>query len=259
MSKLRCLLLGENTAHSLSPMIHEHFAAQFKLDIEYQTLNIRHDDFAKTVYAFAADGGRGINITFPYKALALEVADETHPSVSSAANTLCCTENHILAANTDGEGLVRALRFHQVKPQNILLIGAGGAARNVIPYLLALKPNTFHLANRTLANAQALRQEKMTVSDLTHIPFCHYDCVINATSASMADTIPVLDPQLIHAEAYYMDMAYQQDETAFMRWVRELGATRVYDGKAMLIEQAALAFELWTAQQPNTRLLHQSL
>lgn len=257
----RFQLFGEPVQHSLSPQIHQAFAQQFNLDVEYTLCSVSAEDFPQAVQAFMAQGGHGANVTLPHKILASDIADEVRPAakLSGAANTLIFSNDRVIADNTDGLGLLLDLQRWQVDlpQQRVLILGAGGAVNNILPNLLQTQPRICHLANRNIDKAARLVERfqehgNLSFSSLTEIPLIPYDVIINATSASLVEQVPEIDPQLIHAQAFYYDMVYQHEETSFLHWIREHGGQHGKDGKGMLLEQAALAFKAWTGQQPAT-------
>lgn len=260
----RYAVIGHPVGHSKSPFIHARFASQTREPMEYGMIDATPEVFEATVRDFFDNGGRGLNITVPHKQRAWEMSEWRSDGAerSGAVNTLFIDEKGRLCGhNTDGVGLVRDItRNHEgrIAGQRLLLLGAGGAVRGVLPALLAQKPASVHIANRTPGRAEALAQHfsnaiPVTPSDYPSLagqePF---DLVINGTSASLDNELPPVPDGLLAAAAWCYDMAYGKGETAFQRWSREQGAARAIDGCGMLVEQAAQSFYIWRGVMPAT-------
>ncbi|HJV25297.1 MAG TPA: shikimate dehydrogenase [Aromatoleum sp.] len=261
----RYAVIGNPISHSKSPAIHARFAAQTGQQLTYEALLGPLDGFADTVQAFRDAGGRGMNVTVPFKLEAFALAERHSPRAlaAGAVNTLAFDAEGIFGDNTDGAGLVRDLTHNlgcALAGRRILLLGAGGAARGTLLPLLGTQPASLTLANRTVARAEAL------VADFaerdTHVPLdaCgftdladrEFDVVINATAASLADEAPPLPAGLYAAGALAYDMMYGRGDTPFLAAARRDGAARLADGLGMLVEQAAESFELWRGVRPDT-------
>lgn len=263
----RYAVLGNPIAHSKSPAIHTLFARQFGEDISYEAILAPLDGFAATVGAFLAAGGRGANVTVPFKEEAWQLADRRTPraEAAGAVNTLAVTGDGLLGDNTDGAGLVRDLRANLAQPltgRRVLLLGAGGAARGVLAPLLAEDPAEVLIANRTPERARALAAQAGNLTRVAGVGFAElpargFDLVINATSASLAGEVPPVDARHFAAGALAYDMMYGAGDTAFLACVRRLAQPldaplRLADGLGMLVEQAAEAFALWRGKRPDT-------
>jgi shikimate dehydrogenase len=263
MSKDRYAVIGHPVAHSRSPSIHAQFAAQTSQSIEYGTIDAPPAQLESAIRAFLDAGGKGLNITVPHKEAALPLAAELTPRArrARAINTLAVRKDGtLLGDNTDGAGLARDLLNNQritIAGRRLLLLGAGGAARGVLAPLLGLRPSELVIANRTVRRADELvamfsdlgMLRASGLEDLGNEPF---DIVINATAASLAGEVPSLPPAVVNAHTICYDMAYAREETAFVRWAHERGATRAVDGLGMLVEQAAESFHLWRGIRPDT-------
>ncbi|UJF23881.1 shikimate dehydrogenase [Suttonella sp. R2A3] len=253
-----CAVIGNPVAHSRSPDLHHGFAQTCGIPLHYEKILAEEDDFAHVVQAFFASGGRGLNITVPFKQRAAELADHCSEEVrlSGAANTLWHNEQQQLCAdNTDGRGLVNALTAHGVtlSGQRILLIGAGGAAQGVYHPLLASGPAVLDIANRTPEKAEAIIANQggdgraFGLDEHVDEP---YDLIINATSSGLDDSALKVPANCLapgHSVCY--DMVYGTT-TPFMRWAEEQQAAAIYDGYSMLIEQARLSFSQWFGVLP---------
>jgi len=253
----RYAVFGHPIAHSKSPQIHAAFARQTGQDMTYEAILAPLDGFAESVAAFIAAGGRGANVTVPFKEEAFKLASRLSPRAqrAGAVNTLAFDADGMLGDNTDGAGLVADLtrNLHcTLAGKRILLLGAGGAARGVIEPLLEQQPAALVIANRTVSRAEELaelfgRGVRACGFDAADTPF---DLVINATAASLAGDLPPLSPRVFTADTLAYDMMYGRD-TPFLDFARAHGA-RTADGLGMLVEQAAEAFYLWRGVRPDT-------
>ena len=258
----RYAVFGNPIAHSKSPQIHAAFAAATAQDLRYEALLAPLDGFAGAVADFVAAGGRGANVTVPFKEEAFRLATRLSPRAAraGAVNTLVFSGAGILGDNTDGAGLVHDITRNltvDLAGKRILLLGAGGAARGVIQPLLAEAPAALHIANRSADKAVALAQAFADLaavsggsfSDLAGLQF---DVVINATSASLAGEPLPLPAGLFAPGCLAYDMMYGKGETPFLAQARLAGAARCADGLGMLAEQAAEAFLVWRGVRPAT-------
>lgn len=253
----RYAVFGHPIAHSKSPQIHTAFARQTGQDMTYEAILAPLDGFADSVAAFIAAGGRGANVTVPFKEEAFRLASRLSPRAqrAGAVNTLSFDADGILGDNTDGAGLVADLtrNLHcTIVGKRVLLLGAGGAARGVIEPLLDQQPAALVIANRTVSRAAELaelfgRGVRACGFDAADTPF---DLVINATAASLAGDLPPLSPRVFTPDTMAYDMMYGRD-TPFLDFARTHGA-RTADGLGMLVEQAAEAFHLWRGVRPDT-------
>ena len=256
---------GNPISHSKSPAIHQRFAEQSKQAIHYGRLQPAIGEFAKVAKSFFAAGGKGMNVTVPFKLDAQVLADVLTPraKLAGAVNTLWIKEGKIYGDNTDGAGLVRDLLAQgiQIRGARILLLGAGGAARGVTGPLLEQEPVQLIVANRSsaktdelvnlfheLAKSHHVQFESRTLLDLEDqikTPLA-FDLVINATAAGLSDQSPLTANAVSHVfvpSSFAYDMVYGKT-TAFMQQALHRGA-RVSDGLGMLVEQAADAFLIW--------------
>jgi shikimate dehydrogenase len=256
-------VIGNPVAHSKSPRIHAAFAQQTAQDLDYGVILAPLGGFADAVAKFRADGGRGLNVTVPFKLDAYALATELTGRAKSAGavNTLKFDGAVALGDNTDGAGLVADIVTRlgvRIAAKRVLLMGAGGAARGVVLPLLQQRPAMLAIANRTVGKALALAQESAahgTVRGGSYADFAAltFDVVVNATSASLTGHVPPLSDELFAAESLAYDMVYGDEPTAFMTQAKSRGAARVADGLGMLIAQAAESFVLWRGVRPDTR------
>ena len=252
-------VFGNPIQHSKSPSIHQRFAEQLKIEHPYGRVLAPVDAFTETLEAFIAAGGRGANITVPFKEQAFARADELteRAALAGAVNTLKrLDDGRLLGDNTDGVGLVSDLeRLALIRPgDRILLIGAGGAARGVIAPLLELNTQVT-ITNRTFAKAQALAavfsQGSVQALEMEQLDGEHFDLLINATSSGINGDIPELPVSLLSPSVRCYDMFYQQGLTPFLAWAVEHGVTEYADGLGMLVGQAAHAVLLWHGVLPE--------
>lgn len=259
-------VVGNPIAHSLSPRIHRAFAAQTGEDIRYEKQLVEKGGFAEFARNFFSAGGRGLNVTVPFKLDACEFADQLteRARAAGAVNTLAKQEDgSVLGDNTDGAGLVvdilHNLRW-SIRDKKVLLVGAGGAARGTLLPLLGEEPALVHIANRTMQKAEQLVAEftahgspnsrgALSAGGLEVFPG-GFDLVINASSASLGGELPPLPREIIGPGCKAYDMVYGAEPTPFMRWARDCGA-EVADGLGMLVGQAAESFALWRGVMPQ--------
>ena len=252
-------VIGNPVAHSKSPLIHAEFARQTGQDLVYGRLLAPEDAFAATASAFRAGGGRGLNVTLPFKGAAFRYATfvSERASAAQAVNTLKFEHGVIFGDNTDGAGLVNDL-MHNLgfapSGQRILLMGAGGAARGVVEPLIQQRPAQLVLANRTLDKAQRLARSfngALEAASYASLAGRQFDLVINATSASLAGELPPLPPDVFARGALAYDMMYGRGDTPFLVFARGAGAALLADGLGMLVEQAAESFFIWRGLRPD--------
>lgn len=267
-------VFGNPIAHSKSPMIHQWFAEQAGQAMHYGRLQPELDGFAKAAKSFFAAGGKGMNVTVPFKLDAQAFADQLteRARLAGAVNTLWIQDGKIYGDNTDGAGLVRDLLAQgvDIHAARILLLGAGGAARGVVGPLLERSPHSLVIANRSTAKVDELVQlfaslaaskevalESRTLVDLENIqktPHA-FDLVINATAAGLTDESPLSEEavkQVFKPGSFAYDMVYGKT-TAFMKQALQRGA-RISDGLGMLVEQAADAFLIWRGAELATKI-----
>ena len=252
----RYALIGNPVAHSKSPAIHAEFARATGEDIEYGRIEAPLDAFAREVERFRAAGGKGLNVTLPFKHEACRLCARLSERArrAQAVNTMRFADS--FGDNTDGIGLVRDLvqnLGYDLKNRSVLLLGAGGAAQGVVGALLDAGAARLTVANRTLPKAQALAERFPGISACGYEALAgeRFDLVINATSAGLAGAAPPLPEGVLRESVLAYDMVYGRD-TPFLAAARRAGA-RAHDGLGMLVEQAAESFFLWRGVRPATR------
>jgi shikimate dehydrogenase len=266
----RYAVMGNPIAHSLSPQIHTQFAQQTGQDIAYEALLVAEDGFAQAVTDFKQAGGKGLNVTVPFKQEAWALADELSERAqrAGAVNTLSLDGEQIIGDNTDGVGLLRDLTVNHgvtLKDKKILILGAGGAVRGVLVPLLKEGPTEIRIANRTKSRALELADD---FGDLGTVIGCGFDeldgyepeIVINGTAAGLKGEVPPVPEALFESEPVAYDMMYGKDTpTAFEAWAEACGASLSVDGLGMLVEQAAESFFIWRGVRPDTRPVIESM
>jgi len=256
-------VMGNPVGHSKSPFIHARFAEQTDQDLEYHAIPVERDHFAAAVERFRCAGGKGLNVTLPFKEEAWSLADIRTPraELAGAVNTLWFGAAGVRHGdNTDGAGLVRDLeRNHgaRLRGRRLLLVGAGGAARGVLGPLLGEGPELLVVANRTVERAQRLAAVFAAAGPVRAGAFEalageRFDVVINATSASLEGRVPAIPDDLLAPGGWCYDMMYADAPTAFVRWGEAHGAGKSVDGLGMLVEQAAESFYVWRGVRPET-------
>ena len=252
----RYAVIGNPVAHSKSPSIHAEFARATGQDIIYGLIEAPLDAFAPAVERFRAAGGKGLNVTLPFKHEAFRLCARVseRARIAQVVNTLRFTDS--FGDNTDGVGLIRDLCGNlgrALKGEAILLLGAGGAAQGVAGALLEAGVARLVIANRTVAKAEALvkRFPGASACGYDALRGQTFDIVINATSAGLRDEAAPLPGNLLKATALAYDMVYGRD-TPFLAAARAAGV-RTCDGLGMLVEQAAESFFVWRGVHPATR------
>ena len=257
----RYAVVGNPVAHSLSPAIHARFAADCGQSIAYERLLAPLDGFEATVAAFRAAGGRGLNVTVPFKREAAAMADRLSERVrqAGAANTLGFDADGIWADNTDGLGLVADLRGRlgmALAGARLVLLGAGGAARGVIgPLLDAGASRLVIVARRPEQAADLLAgfgDPRLAAGGFEDLAGMRADIVVNATSASLAGADLPIPAAFWSSPRLAYDMVYGAEPTGFMRAALAGGCAQASDGLGMLVEQAAESFAMWRGVRPAT-------
>ncbi len=262
-------VMGNPITHSKSPKIHRLFAEQTKQLLEYSAIHVDSGGFRQAIGNFQASGGKGLNITVPFKQEAFDIADECSERANraGAVNTLKFEGNKIIGDNTDGVGLVNDLQHNRnikIKNKTILVMGAGGATRGVINPLLVEQPTAVFIVNRTVDKAKDLAE---IFNDFGNIDAGSYnaldnktfDIIINATAASLHGELAPLPDGILAPDAVCYDMMYAKEPTLFMDWATKNNAAVVSDGLGMLVEQAAESFSIWRGVRPDSNVVIEKL
>lgn len=266
----RYVIAGYPVKHSRSPAIHARFAAATGEPVQYDRLEIEPGQFADRVRAFAAAGGRGCNVTVPYKLDAWQLATRRTPraELAQAANTLRFDQDGEAGAgwacdNTDGAGLVHDITVNAgvaLTGARVLLIGAGGAGLGALGPLIEARPAAIRMINRTLAKAEQAVARHTALAQAHGVSLraaaldqagTAFDIVINATSSSLAGAASPVDAATIRPGTLVLDMMYGAAARPFLAWAQGHGAV-ARDGLGMLVEQAAEAFAFWRGLRPPT-------
>lgn len=258
-------VMGNPVAHSKSPMIHKLFAEQtHKIDHTYAAILVERDGLKQALHHFAAQGGKGVNITLPFKHQACLLVNELTDRAkrAKAINTIKFNKDGTcLGDNTDGAGLIKDIKENHkfsLKNKHVLILGAGGVVSGILEPLLREQPLEVVVTNRTENKAVALAED---FSDLGVIQACplellennSFDLVINATSMSLQNEMMELPGSILKEGAFCYDLMCSNGATPFLLWAKEQGAERCADGMGMLIEQAAESFYLWHQIKPDTQ------
>jgi len=257
----RYAVVGNPIAQSKSPQIHAAFARQLGQDLRYEAILAPLRGFRGAVDAFCGQGGKGLNVTVPFKldAFALTTERTERAEQAGAVNTLKFDGAAVVGDNTDGAGLIADVRGRlgvALEGTRILLMGAGGAARGVLLPLLRERPASITIANRTVDKATALARSfqpfgPVDGGDYGRLAGRRFDVVVNATSASLYGEVPPMPSGIFASGALAYDMAYGSGPTAFLAFALEQGAERLADGLGMLVAQAAESFYLWRGVRPD--------
>lgn len=264
-------VIGNPIKHSKSPLIHTQFAAQTQQTMDYTALLAPLDAFEQTVQQFfQQQGGKGLNVTVPFKLQAYQLCDERsdYAQQAGAVNTLVYRDDgSIYGDNTDGVGIVRDLVVNNtihLRGKRILILGAGGVVRGVLQPILEQQPQQIFIANRTVAKATQLVDDFATfnaaiVTNSTlhaggyqDIPQQSFDIIINGTAASLAGELPPIPTVCSQQTQCCYDMVYANEPTPFIQWALDNHVPIALDGMGMLIEQAAESFKIWRDIRPDT-------
>ncbi|MDX9740947.1 MAG: shikimate dehydrogenase [Gammaproteobacteria bacterium] len=258
----RYAVMGNPVSHSLSPRIHAEFARRTRQRLVYDAIQVDEGGFAQAVGNFQAAGGKGLNVTVPFKQQAWSLVTRRSPRAerAGAVNTIRMDrDGSLFGDNTDGAGLVRDLRENlglRLEGVRILLIGAGGAARGALEPLLEERPAELTIANRNVDRAEELVRlfagAPLHACGFGGLEGRRFDVVINATSASLHGEALPLPSGLLAPGAWCYDMMYAAEPTPFLRWAEAQGAAGLRDGLGMLVEQAAESFSIWRGVRPET-------
>ena len=256
-------VLGNPIQHSKSPQIHTLFSEQTGIALEYQAIEVPINEFASYVKLFSSQGGKGLNITVPFKedAYSLCTTLTDRAEISGSVNTLRFDDDmNICGDTTDGQGLLNDLVANhniRLEDKSILILGAGGTVKSILERLLEQKTKEIVIVNRTISRAKDLEKKfskKNCVRAYSYndLPNHSFDIIINGTSLSLSAEIPPISKTNINENTFCYDLMYSDKETVFTRWAIKNGALKATDGLGMLVEQAAEAFMFWHGTKPDT-------
>ncbi|MDR5762443.1 shikimate dehydrogenase [Caballeronia sp. LZ035] len=260
-------VIGNPIGHTKSPLIHGLFAQETGQDMRYVAIEGPLEPaqaFADTVKDFIAAGGKGMNVTAPFKLHAFAMADERseRAALAGAVNAMKFENGRVIAENFDGVGLVRDIEVNLNQPmagKRVLVLGAGGAVRGALLPFLAARPAQLVIANRHVDKAKALVEQLALNGSLSACGYAElesmepFDLIVNATSASLTGQLPPVPPCVFSPHATAYELAYGKGLTPFLRLARDAGVQGIADGVGMLVEQAAEAFAWWRGVRPQTR------
>jgi shikimate dehydrogenase len=257
-------VIGSPIDHSLSPKIHSIFAKELGIEITYEAIKVEPMHFDSSVNRLFDEGYAGLNVTLPLKELAFNFADELteDSNLSGSVNTLWKEDGTIHGDSTDGRGLVRDLQERKINLKNkeIVILGAGGSAKAIIPSLLKEDPKRISIGNRTFVKAEKLvesfssSKNKMNPFEMSEKLNFKPDIIVNSTSAGIKNENIELPADILSKDAYVYDLSYSLEDTPFIKLVKSRGIEKYHDGIGMLIHQAALSFKIWNNQIPNTNI-----
>ena len=257
-------VIGSPIDHSLSPKIHSIFAKELGIEITYEAIKVEPMHFDSLVNRLFDEGYAGLNVTLPLKELAFNFADELtdDSNLSGSVNTLWKEDGTIHGDSTDGRGLVRDLQERKINLKNkeIVILGAGGSAKAIIPSLLKEDPKRISIGNRTFVKAEKLvesfssSKNKMNLFEMSEKLNFKPDIIVNSTSAGIKNEDIELPADILSKDAYVYDLSYSLEDTPFIKLVKSRGIEKYHDGIGMLIHQAALSFKIWNNQIPNTNI-----
>lgn len=258
----RFTVIGNPIEQSLSPQIHQLFAMQAGVSLEYSKTLGEAGGFNQAVQHFMANGGKGLNVTAPFKLEAFNLCDQlsARAKLAGAVNTMWFTDNEIHGDVTDGEGLLRDIERNQgvsLAGKRVLVMGAGGAVRGVLQPLLEAGPAELLICNRTRGKAMELAKLFATYGpirerEMNSLADELFDVVINGTAASLGNDLPAVPSNIFSKDTFVYDMMYARQPTVFMKWALDHGAARAADGLGMLVEQAAAGFVIWHGLEVDT-------
>ncbi|MCD6047501.1 MAG: shikimate dehydrogenase [Gammaproteobacteria bacterium] len=261
MTFYKLAVFGNPIAHSLSPQIHQQFAAQFGLALSYEKILAPLDGFVLAAQDFFAQGGLGCNITAPFKTEAFNFVEalSERAQQSGAVNTIKLQDGKLWGDNTDGTGLLKDLYAKNIviENQQVIIVGAGGAARGILPALASAKPSSIILINRDVHKAASLvaqYDQKVPIVAATNLSqFLESSALLIDATSDFEIIKQSLESSFLPKTLAIYDLKYGHEKpTPLIHWANAQGL-KAYDGLGMLIEQAAEAFYQWFGLRPNTK------
>ncbi|MEM7303942.1 MAG: shikimate dehydrogenase [Pseudomonadota bacterium] len=270
MTAVKYAVIGNPVSHSKSPQIHTAFAQQEGIEIEYQRILADDSNFIDSIDEFRSTGGLGLNVTLPFKVTAFEHCRNLNEYAKAAysVNTIRFDDQgQWIGSNTDGLGLLQDLTANlhlQLSNKMILVLGAGGSTRGIVYPLLKQRPAKLVIVNRNLEKAKVLTeifrsQGKVTACTYDDLGEDVFDLVINATSASIDNSVPPIPANIVGPDTTCYDLYYSDSATSFIGWSQDKGVKACADGLGMLIEQAAESYYIWRGYRPETKSVYSLL
>lgn len=263
-------VIGHPISHSKSPVIHRLFATQTGEDLRYDAYDVQPAQLEVRLKVFAEHGFRGLNVTVPHKEQVAQLADQLtdRAHLAGAVNTvILAADGRLDGDNTDGVGLLTDLSANlgiELREARIVILGAGGATRGIVPALLGSELHDLRIANRTIERARELAQHFNKLAEIVPCRFDeltgqHFDLVINATSAGLHGELPPFPTSILGPDTVCYDLSYAMSDTPFVTWAKSHGVKQAYQGWGMLVEQAAEAFFIWRGVRPDTKPVREKL
>ena len=258
-------VIGNPVGHSLSPAIHKEFARQQGINIQYKMIEPESEDHFEThTQSFFSKKGYAANVTIPFKVLAFNFANEHDISAieCGCANTLMAQNGKIKAFNTDGEGFIRDLENKDISliKKKILILGAGGSARSIVNSLSKINIEQIDILNRTEQRIDQIIDKHKTLANISHYKKgLKYNIIINTTPVSLNNEEINFPTDIFDDSSISYDLFYSKSTTGFQTWSKTNGAKEAYNGLGMLIEQAALSYNIWNSFKPKTKDIDKTL
>lgn len=263
-------VIGHPISHSKSPVIHRLFAQQTGEDLTYEAFDVLPEHLELQLKTFAQEGVRGLNVTVPHKEAVAKLADQLtdRAHLAGAANTLIiAADGRLDGDNTDGVGLLTDLTVNlnvALKGARVLVLGAGGATRGIVPALLGSGPRDLRIANRTIDRARELAERfgklgKVSPCRFGELGGQRFDLVINATAAGLQGETPPFPESILGPDVVCYDLSYAMADTPFIAWAKAHGVKQAHQGWGMLVEQAAESFFIWRGVRPDTQAVRAKL
>lgn len=263
-------VIGHPISHSKSPVIHRLFAAQTGENLRYDAFNVPPEQLAQQLKTFKEQGFRGLNVTVPHKEKITELVDQLtdRAHLAGAVNTvIIAADGRLDGDNTDGVGLLTDLTGNldvTLEETHILVLGAGGATRGIVPALLGSGPRDLRIANRSIERARDLagrfgKLGKILPCRFDELEGQRFDLIINATSAGLHGEMPPFPASMLTADTVCYDLSYAMADTPFVAWAKNHGVKHAHQGWGMLVEQAAEAFFIWRGVRPETKPVREKL
>ena len=264
MAKIKFAVIGNPIEHSLSPQIHTFFASQASLSpFQYTKIISNEKDFKKNVKDFFENGGRGLNVTIPFKAEAFNMCDKVDKAalLCNSVNTLSLHDDGVCGYSTDGVGFLDDIKEKSINLQNkkILILGAGGSARSIVSILIENNYECLNIFNRSQKRLKELIEKYKTFSVSEYTEGDKYDIIINTTPVSITRDEAALPKDIFNNGSISYDLFYSTTKTFFQEWSKDEGASNSYDGLGMLIHQAKHSFKIWNNFMPSTNGLENKL
>lgn len=274
--KIRLAVIGHPIDHSLSPIIHQEFASEFNLNIDYQKLKVKVSDLSSYL-SFLGKDYLGFNVTSPLKNLVASSISNKVIGINSI-NTLIRYKGQTFGYNTDGRGLINDFINKNIKLKNkkIIILGTGGVVSSILPSMINCSPLQITIIGRTLEKSKKIIESLAVLSSLKNKSLSllcpnfydsdnvkplieNSDLLINATSAGLSNKLPKLPTNIELSKVTCLDLNYGANASPFNEWAKNNNAPQVFDGIGMLVEQAALSFKIWFNHSPNTKFVIEKL